>query len=137
VAELARNTALDESAWAANREEADLRESLDDQAGAAAALERMIWISPYDAEVHTRLAGLAERLGRPAEMVRERRAVVALGPADPLEAGYQLARVLARSGDVAAARREILQVLEQAPGFEKAQALLLELQGKAPDGGDR
>jgi tetratricopeptide (TPR) repeat protein len=125
---------LDESAWAPNAEEAGLREGLGDLPGAAAALERMIWISPNDAGVHTRLAALAERLDRPALMVRERRAVVALGPSDPLEARYQLARALAKAGDPAAARREVLQVLEQAPGYEKAQALLLELRGRAPEG---
>ena len=57
---------------------------------------------------------------------------LALDPPDKLEARYQLARVLSRAGDKAAARREILQVLEQAPAFEKAQALLLELQGSPP-----
>jgi thioredoxin-like negative regulator of GroEL len=50
-------------------------------------------------------------------------------PTDMLEARYQLARALAASGDKVAARREILAVLESAPGFEKAQALLLELRG--------
>ncbi|HEV8358303.1 MAG TPA: hypothetical protein VGQ17_16235 [Gemmatimonadales bacterium] len=137
VAALARYNALNESAWEANDLEARLREALDDHAGAAAALRRILWISPYDAGVHTRLAELAERMNDQAVMVRERRAVVALGPADPLEARYQLARALARSGDAAAARREVLQVLEQAPGFEKAQALLLELRGKTPEGRTR
>ena len=58
---------------------------------------------------------------------------MALAPADMLEARYQLARALARSGDSTAARHEVLQVLETAPGFEKAQALLLELR-KKPEG---
>src|SRR5439155_20138091 len=62
LAALGRYTALDESAWEANAEEARLREQSGDAAGAAAALERMLWISPYDGELHTRLAGLAERL---------------------------------------------------------------------------
>jgi hypothetical protein len=35
-----------------------------------------------------------------------------------------------QNGDRAAARREVLAVLEQAPGFEKAQLLLLELSGQ-------
>jgi tetratricopeptide (TPR) repeat protein len=130
VAALARLTALDESALDANRHEATLREEIGDHAGAAAALERMLWISPYDAAVHGRLAELAERLSDPARALRERRAVVALAPSDLLEARYQLARALTRAGDTTAARREVLQVLEGAPGFEKAQALLLELRKK-------
>jgi thioredoxin-like negative regulator of GroEL len=67
--------------------------------------------------------------------IRERRAVLALDPPDPLEARYQLARALAASGDVASARREVLAVLERAPSFEKGQALLLEL--RAAGGGAR
>ena len=132
VAALARYTALDESAWAANSEEAALRLQLGDIAGEAAALERMLWIAPQDAALHGRLADAAERLHDGARMVRERRAGLALGPSDALEARYQLARALWIARDSTAARREILQVLESAPGFEKAQALLLELSGRRP-----
>jgi cytochrome c-type biogenesis protein CcmH/NrfG len=133
AAALARVTSLDESALEANRQEAALRQDLGDLKGATAALERTVWISPYDAGVHARLAELAERLSEPARALKERRAVLALAPSDLLEARYQLARALARSGDSAAARREVLQVLESAPGFEKAQALLLDLR-KKPEG---
>jgi tetratricopeptide (TPR) repeat protein len=133
VAALARITALDETALEPNRQEAALRQELGDFPGAAAALERTLWIFPYDAGVHARLAELAERRSDPARALRERRAIVALAPADLLEARYQLARALARSGDSTAARHEVLQVLETAPGFEKAQALLLELR-KKPEG---
>ena len=130
---LARYTALDESAWDANAEEAALREELGDVPGAIAALERMLWISPYQPPLHARLAALAERKGDLRLAVRERRAAIAAGPSDLLEARYQLARSLSLSGDSVAARREILQVLEAAPGFEKAQALLLELRRRPED----
>jgi tetratricopeptide (TPR) repeat protein len=133
VAALSRHTAQDESALDANQLEATLREQLGDLKGAAAALERILWIAPYDAKVHALLADLADRLSEPARALRERRAVLALSPSDPLEARYQLARALVRAGDPAGARREILRVLEAAPGFEKAQTLLLEL--RKPPGG--
>jgi cellulose synthase operon protein C len=129
VDQLAHVTARDETAWEANALEAELRERLGDHAGAAAALERLVWIWPYEAGVHVRLAEAAERLGDHGQAVRERRAVLALDPSDRLEARYQLARALALAGEQAAARREILGVLETAPGFEKAQTLLLELRG--------
>ena len=125
--ELARVTARDETATEANRREAEVREKLGDIPGAMAALDRLLWIEPYNAATHTRLADLAERAGGWPRMVLERRAVLALGPTDRLEARYQLARALAKAGDREGARREVLQVLEQAPGFEKAQVLLLEL----------
>jgi len=95
-------------------------------------LERMIWIWPYDQDVHVKLAEASARSGNPGRAVRARRAVVALGPTDMLEARYQLARALLAAGDSAAARREVLGVLEQAPTFEKAQALLLELRATTP-----
>ena len=130
--QIVRVTARSERSWDANMLEAELREALGDSAGAIAPLERLNWISPYDVAVHARLAEHASRAGRHALAIRERRAVLALDPADPLEARYQLARALATSGDAAAARRELLAVLEQAPSFEKGQALLLELRGARP-----
>lgn len=133
AAALARYNTSNESSWGPNEKEAELREALQDWAGARRALERMIWVSPYDPGLHQRLAALAERLGDRALALRERRAVVAAGPADRAEARYQLARALLAAGDAAAARREILQVLETAPGFEKAQALLLELANRRPE----
>jgi tetratricopeptide (TPR) repeat protein len=132
VDQLTRITSQSETAWDANELEAQLRLELGDRAGAANAYERMVWISPTDASVHTRLADAAAATGDHARAIRERRAVLALNPADRLEARYQLARTLAASGDTAGARREILSVLELAPGFEKAQALLLELR-KPPE----
>ena len=44
---------------------------------------------------------------------------------------------MALDGEADAARREILAVLESAPAFEKAQALLLELRGRTPEERDR
>ena len=130
AAQLARITSRNETALAANRLEAEVLEELGNPGGAIAALERMIWIVPYDAATHRRLAELAARTGDHARAVRERRAIVALQPTDLLEARYQLAQALLQSGDRAAARREVMAVLEQAPGFEKAQLLFLELRGQ-------
>lgn len=129
LAELARITAHDETALAANRLEAELRVARGDAAGAAAALERIVWITPNETAVLEQLAAMRTEMGRHADAVRARRAVVLLRPADRLEARYQLARALLRAGDREGARREVLQILEQAPGFEKAQELLLELRG--------
>jgi tetratricopeptide (TPR) repeat protein len=129
VAQINRVTMRSETAFDANEVEAALRLQIADSAGALDAMERQQWISPYDPALHVRLADLSEQLGDLPRAVRERRAIVALDPADRLEARFQLARVLVRAGDKAGARHELLQVLEQAPAFEKAQALLLQLQG--------
>jgi len=49
-----------------------------------------------------------------------------------VDARYRLALALHEAGDAAAARRELLQVLEQAPTFAPAQDLLLRLRGSTP-----
>ena len=120
-------TGRDETAYAANKLEAELRERRGDLAGAMAALDRLLWIWPYTAGDHEALAVLAARAGDHARAIRERRAVIALRPPDLMEARLELARALAAGGDTAAARRELLSLLEEAPSYEGAQQLLLEL----------
>jgi cellulose synthase operon protein C len=126
--ELGRLTALAETDYDANIDEAALRERLGDLVGAAAALERAVWIDPREPGLHERLAGLAGRLGDWRRAVRERRAVLALGPADRAEAHYQLALALHEAGDLAGARREVLRALDVAPAYQRAQELLLRIQ---------
>ena len=130
--ELLALTARDESAYAANLELAELAGARGDWRTAVAALERAIYISPFDAKIHHDLAEQASRASDYPTVVRERRAVVALDPADRVEAMYQLAKAHSDAGDRASARREVLRTLDLAPNFEKAQALLLSLQEKRP-----
>ena len=85
-------------------------------------------------DLHAKLAQVATRAGDHRTALRERRAIMALNPPDPIDARYELARALAAAGDVASARRELLAVLEQAPSFEKGQALLLELRAAQQKG---
>ena len=127
AAELQAHTLLNEADYEANIELSGMLEQLGDRAGAAAALERAIWISPYEPSLHLRLAEHLSAIGEHKKAVRERRAIVALDPVDRAEARYQLARALVDAGDRASARREVLLALEEAPSFERAQTLLLEL----------
>lgn len=125
--ELSRYSDLAETDVAANLELAALRLELGDSAGAAAALERSIWIHPYDPDVHQRLAALLIARRDFAGAARERAAVLALDPVDRPEALYQLALVQFQGRDLAAARRNVVAALELAPAFERAQSLLLEI----------
>ena len=93
-------------------------------------LERTIYISPYDGEVHRRLAELASQGSRLELAVRERRAVVALDPPDRADALYELALAQRDAGQPERARRTVLRALEVAPGYDPAQELLLDLVGK-------
>lgn len=123
-------TARNNTAWEANALEVDLRAKIADTTGMKRALERMLWISPYDQAMHERLALVSTNTKDFKRAVRERRAIVALDPADKLEAQYELARALVDAGETAEARRTLLAVLENAPSFEKAQSLLLEIKDR-------
>ena len=134
---LARYTALAESDYEANVLQATLLEELGDSAGATAALERAVWIHPYDPALHQRLAVHYTQQRQVGRAVRERAAVVALDPADRPDALYQLARAQYAARDLPAARKSVLAALELAPAFEPAQALLLEMRREGGTAGRR
>jgi len=106
---------------------ADLLQSLGDAKGAADALDRAMFINPFDLDMHKRLADLARTAGDKQKVVRERSAIVALGPADKADAYYQLALAQHEAGDDVHARKSVLRSLEEAPNFERAQTLLLTI----------
>lgn len=106
---------------------ADELEALGDARGAADALSRALLVQPFDPSLHRRLAQHLEADGQWAAARTARAAVVALDPADPVQARYRLALAASRAGDPAAARREILAALENAPLFEDGLELLLRV----------
>lgn len=127
VDELAALTSINERHYSALIQLADLQETLGDQAGAVAALEHALYVYPFDPVLHERLATLYAGHDRWQDVVRERRAVLALKPVDLAEAYYQLALAHFRGGELEDARRVVLRALEGAPNFERAQELLLEV----------
>jgi tetratricopeptide (TPR) repeat protein len=118
---------LNESLPEVHLEEADLRLELGEHQAAARALERAVEIAPFQVEPHVSLAELYEELGEDQGAVRERRAILALDPADRAGAYYRLARALLRVGDLEDARTQVLRALELAPTYDAALELLLEL----------
>lgn len=130
--ELLDVTAVDENAYRSNLKLASIARSLGDSSSAIAALDRSMYMHPYEAAPHMDLAALSEGRRDFERAVRERRAVVALDPADPLEAQYALAAALFAAGKRADARSELLRLLDRAPHFEKAQELLLKLRESPP-----
>ena len=131
AAALARLTALNESHYEALLQLAELRTELDDAAGAAEAMDAAVLIFPYEIELHERLARAHEALGDAAGSVRERRAIVALAPADLAGAHYELALAYVKAGEPTQARRSLLRALEIAPNFEAGLELLLDLRSGA------
>ena len=59
--------------------------------------------------------------------MREFRAALAAGPADPAPAHCDLAEALLLNGQRAEAKKEVLAALEIAPTYERAQELLLRI----------
>ncbi|WP_428275503.1 tetratricopeptide repeat protein [Candidatus Palauibacter sp.] len=126
-------TALNENHFEAHLALADLEQALGNDAAAREVLERAIWIDPFHLDVHERLASGYEAAERWPEAAMERRALLALAPADLAEAHYRLALALHRGGDARGARSAVLDALEIAPNFEAALELLLEIRGD-PEG---
>jgi cellulose synthase operon protein C len=108
---------------------ADILQTRGDLKGAAEALDRAMFINPFDAAIHERLADLYRKTGDKARAVRERRAIVGLNPVDRAGAYYQLAVSQDEAGDQPGARRSVLKALEEAPNYKLAQDLLLKLHG--------
>lgn len=88
--------------------------------------ERHLAINPMIPTPHRYLARAAEELGDARAAAEAWRALLALGPENPALAHYRLALQLHRLGDPAA-RRHVLAALEDAPRFQAALELLLEL----------
>ncbi len=130
IAALETLVAHNETSWNEHLSLADLLTDAGRSGDAAVILERMLWISPFDADVHRRLAEQASREGRFETAVRERRALVALDPADRAQAFYRLAAAERDAGQREAARRSVVRALAVAPGYDAAQKLLLDLAGK-------
>ncbi|MFH1918987.1 MAG: tetratricopeptide repeat protein, partial [Planctomycetota bacterium] len=132
---LEKLAALDADAAEANLRLVELCEASEDWKGVAAAAERILAIDPLIRTAHRSLALAAEALDDPARAIPAYRALLRMGPVDPAEAHFRLARLLSGEGDLKSARRQVLQALEEAPRFREAHRLLLELvdgaEGKA------
>lgn len=136
-AQLEKMIAINAEHYDAHLQLSKLRAERGDIAGAADALERAIYIYPYDIQLHQDLAQHQASLGIWDKVARERRALLALDPVDKAEAYYQLAYAYNRAGNRSSAREQILYALEIAPNFYRAQTLLLSLIDTQPSGTEK
>jgi cellulose synthase operon protein C len=111
----------------AARRLARLAARLGDQQAAALAWNRVVVIDPFDATAHTALGRIALEKKDGALAVREFRAALEAGPADPAPAHCDMAEALLLNRQRADAKKEVLTALEIAPTFERAQELLLRI----------
>ena len=94
---------------------------------AAAALARLNYIMPLDADLHKRLGALLLAQNDGPGAVREYESLVAMKPQDQAGARYDLARAYHSVKRDDKAREQVELSLEAAPTFKPAQKLLLEL----------
>ncbi|MCM3879618.1 MAG: tetratricopeptide repeat protein [Vicinamibacterales bacterium] len=91
------------------------------------AYERVAALDPFDAANHSALGRLKLQGGDPAAAARSFRAAVAAGALDSAAANADLAEAYLAQGDKVRAKRAALAAIEVAPGYQRAQDLLLKL----------
>jgi len=97
--------------------------------------ERLLAINPLLSRPHRALAEAGMATGNSEQAVTAWRKLLLLDPPDPVDAHFQLARLLrARGGaDAPEAKRQLLQALEDAPRFQAALQLLVDLNSQIPE----
>lgn len=121
--------ALDENNVEAVRRLAEYREKEGDAKRTLEALQLAFFIDPFDYALHARAGDLHLRGGDAAQALREFQVALALQPPNKAEANYNLARALHAAGKTNEAKRAVLVALEDAPGYDQAQELLLKISG--------
>lgn len=118
---------VDENNYAALKTLAGLRQELGNKQGALEALRLSFFVNPFEQAAHSQAGSLLLDLNQPDQAIREFQVALALNPPNVAEAHYNLARAQLAAGRNAEAKRSVLRSLEAAPGFDKAQELLLRL----------
>jgi tetratricopeptide (TPR) repeat protein len=107
---------------------AELAAADGDQRAALKYARRMLAVNPLQRAPHRLLASAATASEDRATAIEAYRALLNLDPVDPAEIHYQLATLLENQGtDLPAARRHILQALEDAPRYRAAHQRLLAI----------
>ncbi len=127
MAHLEAHLEHDHRAVDAARQLAALAEEAGDERRRFRAYELLVELDPFDAEPHQALGRLAMAAGETATAVREFSIALAAGPIDRVSAHVDLADSHLATGDLDAAKREVIAALEIAPTYERAQELLLQI----------
>lgn len=120
----------DENNYPAVKKLAGLRLEAGDSRRAMELLTMGFFIDPFEHELHTRAGDLLLDGKDTDGAIREFRIALGANPPNLAEAHYNIARAYFAAGRNAEAKRSVLRALEIAPGFDKAQDLLLKLVGQ-------
>jgi len=105
---------------------AELDQTKGEWTGVMLNAQRSLAVDPLASAPYGFLARASGHLDDLKHAIQANRALLLLDPPNPAEVHFQLAEALDRSGDTAA-RRQVLQALEDAPRFRQALQLLLKL----------
>jgi len=119
----------DETAVAPLAHAAEIYRKRKDWADETKMLELSVYIDPYDTQVQALLGESAVNAENWTSAIAAYQVLLGLNPQDPAGAHYNLARAFFGAGKKAEAKHEVLRALEIAPTFEKAQELLLKING--------
>ncbi|MCI0661941.1 MAG: tetratricopeptide repeat protein [Acidobacteria bacterium] len=118
---------IEENNYAALKKLANLKIEAGDQARALELLQLSFFVNPGEHSAHTMAGTLHLEKNETDQAVREFQVALAANPPNVAEAHYNIARAYAAAGKKPEAKRSVLRALEAAPGFDKAQELLLRL----------
>ena len=104
----------------------ELAERAKDWKTVAQNAERFLAVNPLLPQPYRFLATASEELGETQTAINSYQKLLLLDPADPADVHFRLARLMHMNNDPAA-KRHVLQALEEAPRFRDAHRLLLEL----------
>lgn len=121
---------VDENDYDALDKLARLKGETGDKARALEMMKMSFYVNPSGHASHTMAGDLLIERNESDAAVREFQIALAANPPNVAEAQYNLARAFYAAGKNKEARRAVLRSLEAAPGFDKAQELLLKLAGQ-------
>jgi tetratricopeptide (TPR) repeat protein len=124
---LEKLVALDADAADARLRLVELAAETEDWQAMSEHAAAMLAINPLVAAPHRHAARAAEALGERPAAIDANRALLVLQPLDRAEIHFRLAGLLRAEGQRDAAKREVIQALEQAPRYLAAHQLLLEI----------
>jgi len=104
----------------------ELTEADGDWKAVAENAERCLAVNPLIPQPYRGLGRASEELGQTQQAITAYQKLLLLDPADPADVHFRLAKLLHKTDD-SAAKRHVLQALEEAPRFREAHRLLLEL----------
>jgi len=125
IRELVQLTALNGKDVGTLQKLASLSLQEQDDVTAIAALQKVLYITPFESELHLKLAQAYMAANRADDAIAELEINLLTRPRDLAGAHCELASALLHAGRKAEAKQAVLKALEIAPNYERAQEILL------------